>query len=128
VRIGFGSGRRTAYLARQAAADACVRRAMLAHEDDHTRSFNETVDRFIAKQTGNLQRGMVALKRTPATSAQIATVRWETALRAIVAEAKRQLLSDLRAANAEIDTAPALAALSDACGGKVRQLQEGSTL
>jgi hypothetical protein len=77
---------------------------------------------------GNLQRGMGALKRTPATSAQIAKARWETGLRAIVTEAKRQLLSDLRAANAEIDTAPALAALTDACGGKVRQLQEGSTL
>ena len=101
---------------------------MLAHEDDHTRRFNETVDRFIAKQTGNLERGMVTLKHMPAASAQLAKARWETGLCAILAEAKRQLLSELRAANAEIDTTPALTALTDACGGKVRQLQEGSAL
>jgi hypothetical protein len=128
VRIGFGSGRRIAYLAHAAAADECVRRTMLAHEDDHTRRFNETVDRFIAKQTGNLERGMVTLKHMPAASAQLAKAQWETGLHAILAEAKRQLLSELRATNAEIDTTPALAALTDACGGKVRQLQEGSAL
>ena len=128
VRLGFGSGRRTAYLAHPAAADECVRRTMLAHEDDHTRRFNETVDRFIAQQTGNLERGLGALKHMPAASAQLAKAQWETGLRAILAEAKRQLLSELRATNAEIDTTPALAALTDACGGKVRQLQEGSAL
>jgi hypothetical protein len=128
VRIGFGSSRRTAYLARAAAADECVRRMLLAHEDDHTRRFDATVDRFIAQQTGNLKRGLVALKHMPAASAQLAKARWESGLRALVAEAKRQLLSELRAAIAETDTAPALAALTDACGGKVRQLQEGSAL
>jgi hypothetical protein len=128
VRIGFGSGRRIAYLARAAADDECVRHTMLAHEDDHTRRFNETVDRFIAMQTGYLERGMGTLKRMPAASAQLAKARWETGMRAIVAEAKRQLLSELRAANAEIDTAPALAALSNACDGKVRRLQEGRAL
>ena len=128
VRIGFGSARRIVYLARAAADDECVRSALLAHEDDHTRSFNETVDRFITEQKGNLKRGMVALKRTPATSPQLAKARWETGLRAIVAEAKQQLLGDIRAANAEIDNASALAALTDACGGQVRRLLEGRAL
>jgi hypothetical protein len=123
VRIGFGSHRRMAYIAREAAADACVRQKLLVHEEDHARRFAETVDRFIAQQAGNLQRGMKALKQMPAPKVEVAQARWEAGLRMIVAEAKRQLVSDIRAANAALDDGPTLAALANACGGKLRQLQ-----
>jgi hypothetical protein len=128
VRIGFGAGRRMAYLARAAAADACVRQKMLAHEEDHARRISETVDRFIDEQRDDLGHGMEALKHMPAATAAIAKARWEAGLRAIVDEAKRRLLSEVRAANAQIDDAPTLAALTEACGGKIRQLQEDGGL
>jgi len=124
VRIGFGAGRRSAYLARAAAADACVRQQMLAHEADHTRRFNETVDHFIDEQQGSLRRGMEALKHMPAEDAEMAKARWEAGLRAMMTEAKQQLVRKIRTANAEVDGAATLAALAEACGGKIRRLQE----
>ena len=124
VRIGLGLSRRVAYLASIAAADACVRQAMLAHEAAHTRLLNETVDRFIDQQQADLRRGMRALKETPAPTAAIAKARWEGGLRALVVEAKRQLLVAARIAGAAVDDVPALAALADACAGKIRQLRE----
>jgi hypothetical protein len=128
VRIGFGAGRRVAYLARKAAADECVRQAMLAHEEAHNRSFNDTVDRFIEQEKAEFQRGMLALKRTPAPSAEMAKARWQAGLVTIIAGAKRQLLSEIRAAKAQIDGGPTLTALAEACGGKIRHLQEASGL
>ncbi len=128
VRIGFGAGRRVAYLARRAAADECVRKEMLAHEEAHNQSFNETVDRFIEQEKGELQRGMLALKRMPAPSAEMAKARWQAGLLTIIAAAKHQLLIEIRAANVRIDSDPALAALVEACGGKIRQLQEARGL
>jgi hypothetical protein len=128
VRIGFGAGRRVAYLARRAAADECVRKEMLAHEEAHNQSFNETVDRFIEQEKAELQRGMLALKRMPAPSAEMAKARWQAGLLTIIAAAKHQLLIEIRATNARIDSDPALAALVEACGGKIRQLQEARGL
>jgi hypothetical protein len=128
VRIGFGSGRRVAYLARAAAADACVRQRMLAHEEDHNRRFNTTVDRFIAEQNGNLQSAVTALKQTPAPNAALAKARWETGLRSLLAAQTRQLEKQIRAANAALDDGPTLAALADACGGTIRRLLEADGL
>jgi hypothetical protein len=38
------------------------------------------------------------------------------------------LISEIRTAIARIDSVPALTALGEACGGKIRQLQEMSGL
>ena len=88
VRIGFGSSRRFAFLARAAAADVCVRQEMLEHEAAHSRALDEVVDRFIEQQQRTFEHGMATLKQTPAPSEEIAKERWETGLRAIVAAAK----------------------------------------
>src|SRR5579872_4496965 len=93
----------------------------LAHEEAHNQSFNKTVDRFIEQEKAELQRGMLALKRMPAPSAEMAKARWQAGLLTIIAAAKHQLLIEIRATNARIDSDPALAALVEACGGKIRQ-------
>jgi hypothetical protein len=124
VRIGFGSSRRFAFLARAAAADVCVRQEVMDHEAAHSRALVQVVDRFIEQQQRTFEHGMATLKQTPAPSAVIAKERWETGLRAIVAAAKEQLLTDLQSAIAAIDEPSTLAALEDACGGKIRQLEQ----
>jgi len=126
VRMGFGSSRRLAFLAHGAAEDACVRQKMLEHEAAHSRAFDEVVDRFIAEQRDNLQRGMAALKQTPSPSEAVAKARWEEGLRAIVAAARQQLLTEIRSAIVSIDAPSAIAVLEDACGGKIRQLEQRS--
>jgi len=124
VNLGFGLSHRIAYLARDAAADACVRAAMLDHEAIHTRLLEETVDRFIDRQREPLQQGMLALKQTPAPTAQLARARWEEGLQALTVAAGRQLGDELRTAIARADDALSLAALEDSCGGKLRRLQD----
>ena len=126
VRLGFGSRRRLAFLASNAAMDTCVRQKMLSHETAHSRAFDDVVDQFIDEQQDNFQRGMAALKQTPAATAQLAKARWEAGLRAIITEAKRQLVVQMSTASAHIDEPSALAALEDACGGKIRQLEQRS--
>jgi hypothetical protein len=51
-------------------------------------------------------------------------MRWETGLRIILAAAKRQLLDEIRAASAHIDEPSTLTALEDACGGRIRKLEQ----
>jgi hypothetical protein len=126
VRIGFGSSRRFAFLARAAVADVCVRQEMLDHEAAHSRALVDVVDRFIRQQQSMLERGMATLKQTPAPSDGIAKEGWETGLRAIVAAAKEQLLTELRSSIAGVDEPSALDALEDACGGKIRELERRS--
>jgi len=127
VRMGFGSSRRFAFLARSAAEDACVRQQMLEHEAAHTRALEKAIDQFIDRQESNFQRGVTALKQTPAPNVEMAKTRWEIGLRAMVIEARKQLFIELRSATAHIDVPSALAALEDACGGKIRQLEQSST-
>jgi hypothetical protein len=126
VRMGFGASRRLVFLARKAAEDACVRQKMLEHEAAHTRALDDVVDRFITQQQDNLQRGMTALKQTPAPSESLAKARWEEGLRAIVAAAQQQLITEIQSAIVSIDEPSAIAALEEACGGKIRQLEQRS--
>ena len=103
-----------------------MRQKMLEHEAAHSRAFDDVVDRFIAEQQDNLQRGMAALKQTPAPSEDVAKARWEEGLRAIVAAARQQLRTEIRSAIVSIDEPSAIAALEGACGGKIRQLEQRS--
>jgi hypothetical protein len=122
VRMGFGSSGRHPFLAQSAAADACVRQAMLDHEAAHNRVMESVVRRFVDERQNDFRLGVTALKATPAPSPEVAQARWEKGMQAMLLEARRQLLSELREASTETDTPAALAALEDACGGKIRQL------
>ena len=127
VRIGFGSSQRKIFFADTAADDACVRRQMLEHETAHTQAFDSTIDRFIDDTKADFERGMKALKQTPAPSAELAKTRWEEGLRLILTEAKQQLLTELRAASAGVDDPAALTALEIACNGKIKELERRSS-
>ncbi len=123
VRIGFGSSRRFAFLARAAAGNVCVRQQMLDHEAAHNRALEAVVNHFIDRQRSSFQRGVTALKQTAAADAATAKARWIIGLRAMVIEAREQLLTELQAAIASIDAPAALTALEDACDGAIRRLE-----
>jgi hypothetical protein len=116
VRVGFGASRRLAFFVREVAKDPRMRQCMRDHEADHTDMFNDIVDRFIDQNRGLFQRGMIALKETPAPDAEVARARWELGMRQILGEAKQQLLAEIRAANARIDASPLVEDLEKACG------------
>jgi hypothetical protein len=122
VRMAFGASGRRVFLAQSAAADACVREAMLDHEAAHNRVMESVVGRFIDKRENDFRLGVTALKATPASSPEVAQMRWEKGMQAMLGEARRQLLSELREATAQFDEPATLRALENACGGKLRQL------
>lgn len=128
VRMGFGTSRHTVLLAQAAADDVCVRREMLDHATIHVPASDTAVEQFIDEHTMNFQQGMKALKQTPAPNTETVTAQWRKGLQLIVAQAKEQLLDDLRAANARVDTPAVLAALENACGGRIRELARRGSL
>jgi hypothetical protein len=122
VRMAFGSSGRHVFLAQSAAADACVREAMLDHEAAHNRVMESVVGRFINERQNDFRQGVTALKAAPAPSPEVAQGRWEKGMQAMLLEAQRQLLSELREASAQFDEPATLRALENACGSKIRQL------
>jgi hypothetical protein len=66
---------------------------------------------------------MKALKQMPAPDAKTAADRWDEGLRLIVSEAKRQLMVELRAASAAVDTPAVLTSLRRACNGRIKELE-----
>jgi hypothetical protein len=123
VRMVFGAAQRQVFLAEPAADDPCVRRKLLEHEAVHARAFGEAVDRFINDRRSEFARGMKALKQMPAPDAKTAADRWDEGLRLIVSEAKRQLMVELRAASAAVDTPAVLMSLRQACNGRIKELE-----
>jgi hypothetical protein len=120
VRMAFGASHRLAVFVREAAQNLCLRQRMQNHEADHASLFNDVIDRFIDENRSLFQQGMIALKQTPAPDAGVARARWEIGMRRILDEAKRQLLAQIQAANAQIDASPRATAMNDTCTGAGR--------
>ena len=120
VRMGFGASRRYVFIERDTAANPCMRQRLLDHETAHNAALNSVVDRFVDQNRAVFQAGMIALKQTPASSAELAKARWEAGIRVILSESKRQLLTRLRVASAEVDAAfSTIEALDTSCRGKL---------
>ena len=123
VRIGLGASRRYIWMSKGVARDTCVHRALLDHEADHARAFDAAVEGFIDRKRLDFEAAMKALKQTPSPTPEISKTRWNRGVRIFVAEAKQQLLADLRKANAKVDEPEVLAPLETACGGRLRALE-----
>jgi len=124
VRVIMGSRRRFALLDHDVARDECLRQSMVEHEAAHTRAFEKAISRFIVAQTSFLQQGLAALKQTPGSSPEAVIQQWDNGLKLLVGEAMGQLMMDLLVANRETDSPDALAALENACGGKLHGLEQ----
>ena len=119
VRMGFGASRRVVMIVRDAADNPCKRQRLLDHEAAHNAALDDAVDRFIDNNRDLFQAGMIALKQTPAPSADLAQARWETGMHRILDAARQQLLAQLRVASAEVDAAPSdLEDIDKGCVGK----------
>lgn len=121
VKIAFGSNQRMLYVARSAATNQCLRQKMLDHEERHTQALNETVQQFIDEKRTTFQRGMIALKQTPAPDPEIAKDRWRAGLQIIVSAAREELIADIRTAILRVDDTASLAALTNGCEGATEQ-------
>lgn len=116
VKIGFGSNLRMLYIARPVATNECVRHKMLDHEERHIQVLNATVLRFIDEKRTTFQKGMIALKQTPAPSSEVAKDRWRAGLQIIVSAARQELTEEIRTAIARLDDPSLLADLTNGGG------------
>jgi hypothetical protein len=126
VRIVVGFPKRTAYFARQAAQDTCIRAAMLAHEADHRRADAAAITKLLNAKQEYISASVAALKRIPMPSPEVAVARWEMSLRAVLEIVKQDFLAEEPQINASVDTPEALRRLENACGGKLKQIEAAS--
>lgn len=126
VKIGFGSNLRMLYITRPVATNECFRHKMLDHEERHIQVLNETVLQFIDEKRITFQKGMLALKQTPAPSSEVAKDRWRAGLQIIVSAARQELIEEIRAAIALLDDPLLLADLVNGGGCAIDPLGSDS--
>jgi hypothetical protein len=124
VTFGFGVTRRRAILAPEAAAEPCVKYALLAHEAEHYRVVSEGIRAFLYRQEAPLARYLGELKARPAAGETAAKKALETGLLGASARLIEKFnKNEVARIREEIDSPVRLAALSASCNGRIGALE-----
>lgn len=126
VRIAIGFPKRSAFLARPAARDACIRASMLEHEADHQRADAGALRRLLDARQEFLVDAVRALKRSAFTSPQAAVEHWKARLQQVSDVVRQDFVAQERAINASVDTPAALSRIENGCGGRLKQIERGA--
>lgn len=121
--VFMGVFKRQAILYKKAAANPCVRRALIDHFDQHSKMLDRTIEVFIDKHRDELSRNVKALAEKPAPDEPSATGAFETGLAALVGPLYRKLERDVAHSRLEAETPAALAQLRNACNGELQRLE-----
>lgn len=124
VTFGFGITRRRAIFAPAAAAEPCVKSALLAHEAEHYRVVSEAIRAFLHRQEATLARYLGELKARPAAGETAAKKALETGLLGASARLIEKFnKNEVARIREEIDSPVRLAALSASCNGRIGALE-----
>ena len=127
VVVAFGAVRRKVYLLQKAAADPCVRRALLAHYSEHSRALDREVQLFIHNQSGVVGMRVQMLKQRAALDILSANKAVEAGVWSIVknmvTDFKHEMIQARQTMSEEIDSPERLDELRDACSGKIRKME-----
>ena len=126
VRFGLGHSRRQVHLAREAAEDACVRDALLAHEADHNRADDALLTALLEREKPFLGAGFNALKHTPMRDADEAAAGFEAGGWAIVGRVTERFRVAKEQLWQQMDSPAELTRLRQACNGEVGRLETAS--
>jgi hypothetical protein len=125
IALRFGVIRRHVYLTAAAAQDACVRSALMAHEDEHNTAVNEAVSALLHQHRDDLAADMAALKQNPASTKIAARAALEARLQAVLARLLRQFREEqVGRIRSSIDSISRLATLRNACDGRLGELEK----
>jgi hypothetical protein len=124
VAIGFGVIRRRIFLADTAAAVPCVRGVLLAHAAEHSRALNSEVETYIRQTREEFRARVKELKRTPAPDPTSAVKAFNSGLATFLFDLVERFKAQTEPMQEAIDTPSRLEALRNACGGKVRQMEQ----
>ena len=124
VVFRFGVSRRRVILAPQAAAEPCVKSALLAHEADHDRIISEAIRVFFDEQERELARQLRELKAQRARDEDAAKRAMEIGLlRASARIMEKFNLSEAGRIRELVDSPARLSALAASCNGRVAELE-----
>ena len=123
VVVVMGAFKRRVILHKEAAANSCVRKALLDHMARHSQVLDQKIDVFIDEHRDELARGVEALTQKAAVDEPSASQAFEAGLAALVGPVYRQFEVEIERSRLEADTPEALAQLRAACGGKLRELE-----
>jgi hypothetical protein len=127
VLLGLGVARRDVFILREAAIDHCVREALLTHEAEHDRALGKAIHDFIQQHRPKLVERLEEFKRQSARDRQSAMQAFDAGLRMLLAtmlmEFKEEKIGDIKQT---VDSVSRLSALSNACNGKLGELEKMS--
>ena len=123
VVVVMGAFKRRVILNKEAAANSCVRKALLDHMARHSQVLDQKIDTFIDEHREGLARGVEALTRKTAADEPSASQAFEVGLAALIGPVYREFEVEAKQSRLEADTPEALAQLRTACGGKLRELE-----
>ena len=123
VDVIIGAFKRRVILHREAAADGCIRQALLDHMAQHSRVLDAHIDLFVDEHRDELAREIQALTHRAAADEATATHAFETGVAALVGSLYRQFEAEVEQSRLEADTPQALEQLGQACGERLRRLE-----
>jgi hypothetical protein len=125
VLLGLGVTRREVFILREAAADPCVKAALLEHEAEHDRALGSAIHDFIQQHRPQFAQRLEELKKQTARDRQAAASAFEAGLQMFLAtmmkEFKEEKIGDIKLS---VDSVSRLAALSNACDGRLGELEK----
>jgi hypothetical protein len=128
VAVAFGVVKRNVFLLREAAAEPCVRHALLEHYAEHSRALDREVELFIHQRREDLGMRLRELKQTAATDRVSANRAFEAGLwsrlREFLKEFKQERVRARPKIDQEIDSVERLNKLRDACAGRVHEMEQ----
>jgi hypothetical protein len=124
ITISFGVFRRSVFITREAAADDCVRAALLRHEAQHLRSVDEAVDAFLQQHQDQIRLAVTSASEAAAPTRGDAVHALKTNLMAFLNRMLQQFMEqELSGIKRGADSASHLAELRNACDGRVLALE-----
>lgn len=118
---------RQVFMTPEAAAEPCVRSALLAHEGRHDRTLDEAIHVFIQQRRGKLAPEIAELKDKRASDQGAAVKAFEAGLATLTTrmmkEFKEEQVTRIRRS---VDTDARLAELRRPCHGRLGELEESA--
>jgi hypothetical protein len=124
VAVGFGVIRQRIVLVDTAAAVPCVRGALLAHAAEHSRALNSEVETYVRQIREEFRARVKELKQTPAPDPPSAVKAFSSGLATFLFNLVVRFKAQAKPMQDALDTPSRLEELRNACGGKVRQMEQ----
>jgi hypothetical protein len=124
VLFGFGVVMRRVILAPEAAAEPCVKSALLAHEAEHDQQMRAAIRAFIVQYSPTLVQELLKFNTQPAADEETAKQSLETELVSASARMLQRFISDEAARIIQSVDSDTRLGLGQSCNGRMKELEQ----